>query len=340
MSDPGLLLLTAKHELAAANAQACAFLGCSGVLDLQRRWEELCALWDEPLARLVGVPCGQLECDATVPTQGGPRRLRLRLHRLEAAEGHTYVIALEGSENVEALQTDLLDATQLRGLRHFSPTMAHDLKGPLNTMAINLELMHQSVERLDADGERNRSRQRRYIATLQQEIPRMNRALDTFLTQLQPAGNARERFDVREVVQRVEDLAAPRARLQHVNVQFAIPPHPVCCYGCAAQIRQALVNIVVNALESMPSGGALDVGLQVADAAARISVRDSGSGFDDSLLRRIGGAHVTSKETSTGIGLYTAYAVVRAHGGSVAIQSEAGEGTRVEITLPLVSGEN
>ncbi len=340
MSDPGFLLLTPKHELAAANSQACVLLGCNGALDLERHWEEFRALWDEPLARLVGAPCGQLEWDATVRTQGGARRLRLRLHRLEAAKGHRYVLVLEPSQNVEALQTDLLDATQLRGLRHFFPTMAHDLKGPLNTMAINLELMHQSVERPDADGERNRDRQRCYIAALRQEIPRMSRALDTFLIQLQPAGNARERFDLREVMQRVESLATPRARLQHVNVQFAIPPHPVSCDGYAAQIKQALVNLIVNALESMPSGGELEVGLQVADAAARISVRDSGSGFDDIRLRCVGDLHVTSKETSTGIGLYAAYAVARAHGGSVSIQSEAGEGTCVEITLPLVSGEN
>ncbi len=340
MNDIGLLLLTPKRELAAANSDARALLGCSGVRDLERRWEEFRSMWDEPLARLEGAGCANLECDATVRTQTGPRRLRMSLHRLKAAEGEMYMVVLEPSENMEALHTDLLDATQLRALSHLSPTMAHDLKGPLNTMAINLELLHQSIERPDAAGERTRERQRRYVAALQQEIPRLNGALETFLTQLQPNGNARERFDLREVIHRVESLAAPRARLQHVTVRFDAPERPVCCHGSPAQIKQALVNIVVNALESMPKGGDLRVGLQVAGHVAQIAVRDSGSGLDEVALRRLGSLHVTTKGSSTGIGLYVAYTVIRSHGGSVTVSSQPGQGTCVEIVLPLVSEEN
>ncbi len=340
MSGPGFLLLTATRQLAAANSRAPTLLDCSGVHDLERRWQEFRTMWDEPLAQLPDAPCAELEYDTTIRTRSGPRRLHLSVHRLEAADGHRYLVMLERSENVEALDADLLDASQLRGLRHFLPTMAHDLKGPMNTMAINLELLHQSVERPDPDSDRNGERQRRYVAALQQEIPRMNRALDTFLTQLQPADTARECFDVREVIRRVESLVASRARLQHVDVQFTVPEHAVVCHGAAAQIKQALVNIIVNALESMPRGGMLRVGLQVADAAAQVSVRDSGPGVDRALLRRLGRLHVTSKESSTGIGLYAAYAVVRLHGGAVTVQTEPGQGTCVAITLPLASEEN
>jgi signal transduction histidine kinase len=241
--------------------------------------------------------------------------------------------------DLEALQTDLLRASQLLGLAHFFSTIAHDLKGPLNTMAINLELLNQSVERPDPDMEHTRERQRRYVTALRQEISRLNRSLDTFLGHVRPPADTRERFDLRELLQGVETLAGPTARLQHVSLQIDVPEEPVLGAGFPGRLKQALVNIVVNALQAMPSGGELVIRLRVAGDRAMFSISDRGPGIPEDLLSRIGTLHFTTKDNSTGIGLYAARSVVESHGGTLTVHTRVGEGTCFEINLPLASEE-
>jgi signal transduction histidine kinase len=241
--------------------------------------------------------------------------------------------------DLEALRTDLLHASQLRGLAHFFSTITHDLKGPLNTMAINLELLNQSVERPDPDVERTRERQRRYVTALRQEVSRLNRCLDTFLSHVRPAPDTRERLDLRELLQGVETLAGPKARHQHVTLQIDVPDQPVPCAGFPGRLKQVLVNIVVNALEVMPSGGELAIRLHVAGDRAILSISDRGPGIPEDLLSRIGTLHFTTKDNSTGIGLYTARSVVESHGGTMTVHTKVGQGTCFEINLPLASEE-
>jgi signal transduction histidine kinase len=241
--------------------------------------------------------------------------------------------------DLEALQTDLLRASQLLGLAHFFSTIAHDLKGPLNTMAITLELLNQSVERPDPDMERTRERQRRYVTALRQEISRLNRSLDTFLGHVRPAPDTHQRFDLRELLQGVETLAGPTARLQHVSLQIDAPDEPALCAGFPGRLKQAVVNIVVNALQAMPRGGELVVRLRVAGHRAILSLSDRGPGIPEDLLSRIGTLHFTTKDDSTGIGVYTARSVVESHGGTMTVHSKVGQGTCFELNLPLASEE-
>jgi len=240
---------------------------------------------------------------------------------------------------IEALRIDLLDASQLRGLGYLFPTIAHDLKGPLNAMAINLELLNQSVERPDDDVERTRERQRRYVAALRQEMSRLNRCVDTFLGHVRPALDTRERFDLRVLLNDIETLAGPRARLQHVSLQTDVPEQPVPCAGYPGRLKQALVNVAVNALEVMPSGGDLAIRLRVEGNRAILAIADRGPGIPQELLVKIGTLHFTTKGNATGIGLYTARSVVESHGGTMTVHTEVGRGTCFEINLPLASEE-
>jgi signal transduction histidine kinase len=243
------------------------------------------------------------------------------------------------SNDIEALQTDLLDASQLRGLAYFFSTMAHDLKSPLNTMAINLELLNQSVERAEDDAERTRDRQRRYVAALRQEMSRLNRCLDTFLAHLRRAPDIYKRFDLRELLDEVEALAGPKARVQHVALQKDVPDQPVSCAGYPAKLKQALVNVVVNALEVMPRGGELALRLRIEGDRAIVTIADRGTGISKELLSRIGALHFTTKDNSTGIGLYTTRSVVESHGGTMTVHTEVGQGTRFDIHLPVAPEE-
>jgi signal transduction histidine kinase len=97
-------------------------------------------------------------------------------------------------------------------------------------------------------------------------------------------------------------------------------------------------NIILNAAEAMPSGGRLGVEIAADDSEARLSVRDSGPGIAPDVLPHIFDPFFTTKPKGTGLGLVTSQAIVDAHGGTIAIQSELGRGTcvllRIPVTLP------
>ena len=114
----------------------------------------------------------------------------------------------------------------------------------------------------------------------------------------------------------------------------ALPSAPVALVGHGDRLKQALLNILINALEAMPDGGELTIALEPAAGAARISVRDTGPGIPPELLERIYQMHFTSKTGGTGVGLYVARSVVQSHGGMIDVQAGDTGGTVFTVTLP------
>jgi len=106
----------------------------------------------------------------------------------------------------------------------------------------------------------------------------------------------------------------------------------------AAQLKQVLVNLVVNAVQAMPEGGTLTVGTRAADAAVVLWVADTGTGIPDEILGKIFLPFFSTKDVTegTGLGLSVVHGIITAHGGSIDVQSRPGQGTRFEICLPAV----
>jgi signal transduction histidine kinase len=115
-----------------------------------------------------------------------------------------------------------------------------------------------------------------------------------------------------------------------------LPSEPVLLLGHRDRLKQALLNVAVNALEAMPHGGRLEFEMAAARGAARIAVADTGPGIPAELLDRVDEWDFTTKDEGSGLGLYMARALVSLHGGQLRVQSPPGGGTRVEIGLPLL----
>jgi signal transduction histidine kinase len=330
----GVVLIRRPGEPGFANARALELLGVSGLEQLRSLWPRTQQVLDAASASRSGAAAGPpllLE----VPTPGGARRLQVELYRLGHGQREDAIVLLNDPELMDALESDVRLASQVDELSRSYRTVAHELKAPLSAMMINLDLLGEG---LAAGGAQNGvlAGLQRHVAVLREEMERLTRSLADLLTRRAPPSDNPERFDVRGPVEEIGTLLAAQARKQGVQLSTRVPAEPVLLVGYRDRLKQALLNVAVNALEAMPDGGRLELEMAAARGAARIAVADTGPGIPSELLGRIDERDFTTKDEGSGLGLYMARALVSLHGGQMSVRCPPGGGTRVEIGLPLL----
>jgi len=147
--------------------------------------------------------------------------------------------------------------------------------------------------------------------------------------------------DVVRLVQETADFVGLSARATGVRLRTRIAVDKAWVQGNAERLRQALLNLVLNAVQAMPEGGLLTLGIRRIDRAVEITVRDTGVGMDSATLERVTEAFFTTRPNGTGLGLAIVREIVEAHHATFTIASRPGRGTRVRLTIPLaVDGES
>jgi signal transduction histidine kinase len=331
--DVGVVFLTVGHELEFANTSAYALLGYADSEDLQRHWSEFRRLLEPGLdcKRADGTP--GLPLDVEVTAQGRTRKLRLELYRLEEDNCDGVLILVKDREMLEALEDELALAIQMRALTRFQTEAVHDLRAPLNAMVLNLELLKDALPP-DEDAERQ-ARQRRYLNVLGEEVLRLNRSLTALLAQNPHPSEASQAFDLRVLLDELVALLGPQAKAQRVTIETALPNEAIPVVGRRDRLKQAFLNVAINALEAMPQGGVMRIAVERDETNVRLAIRDEGPGIPPEIVERIYAMHFTTKSGGTGIGLYVARSVVLAHHGTIRVESSPGAGTVVYVTLPL-----
>ncbi|UCG46813.1 MAG: hypothetical protein JSU94_15080 [Phycisphaerales bacterium] len=222
--------------------------------------------------------------------------------------------------------------------------LAHEIKNPLSTIKINLRLVAEELQALTSpDTFRNApenannavARALRKIAVLQKETDRLEHILDGFLryvdrTELRPVS-----IDLNEILSDMVDFYAPQAHTHAITMRVALHAGPLLCKLDAAMLKQAILNLFINAQQAMSQGGELMIRTdrQKDDAVIRIS--DTGSGIPPDRLPHIFDGRFSSRPHGTALGLPTAKKIVEAHNGTISVDSEVGKGTSFTITLPL-----
>lgn len=225
-------------------------------------------------------------------------------------------------------------ASHMRALSGLFHGLVHDLKSPINSLVVNLELLKASIsDTPDVE------RQKRYVRILDEELVRLNRSVERLLPAAGPPEETRQRFDLRDLVERVSELLATTARHQSVKFELVLPDagRPVPVDGYRDHVKQAFLALAVNALEAMPRGGRLEVRLAAEDGDAVLSVADSGAGVPAEVADRLYEPYASTKERHEGIGLYVARAVVESTNGSIRHDALPDGGSRFTLTFPLAA---
>ncbi len=264
--------------------------------------------------------------DLTLPA----RSIRCQIHTLPDRAG--YLLLVRDNSLIHSLESDLRVAAYSRGLARLYMGIAHDFKAPLSALLLNLELLESSIEAgVQTDSERED--QRRWISIVEEEIGRLRRAFDALLQFTAPPKDEKQTFDIREVTEELTTLLKPQARQQSVEVRTSIPNEPLLSTGHRDRIKQALLNVAINALEVMPVGGVLELNLRGTFEHVVLAIRDTGPGIPEEIRDRIFSMHFTTKETGTGIGLYVSRSIIDGEGGTLELVESGEGGTMFEVTI-------
>ncbi len=214
--------------------------------------------------------------------------------------------------------------------------LAHEIKNPLSTVNVNLKLLSEDLSRYDDEDHRRLNRR---LSAVQIEADRIKDILDDFLRfagkyELSPVST-----DLRRVVEELLDFFAPQADAAHVVLRHTFPPTEVRSRVDIGLIKQALLNLMINAVQAMSDPGELLIRLAPVRNNAVIEVIDTGPGIPKDKLHKIFEVYFSTKEQGSGLGLPTSRRIVREHGGTLTVESEEGKGTRFIITLPLEKGK-
>ncbi len=220
---------------------------------------------------------------------------------------------------------------QLVELGQLSGGLAHELKNPLSTINVNLQLLSEDLQRLDDPHQRLLPR----LTSVRDETNRLRDILDDFLRY---AGkydlNLRE-VDIRALVEELADFFTPQAEARKVILRSLLPERPVRCKVDEKLLKQAILNLMINAADAMNSPGELLIKVSINRDKADLEIIDTGAGIDPEVLPRIFDVYYSTKTGGSGLGLSTTRRIVREHGGTISVESEPGKGTRFVISLPL-----
>jgi signal transduction histidine kinase len=193
-----------------------------------------------------------------------------------------------------------------------------------------------AVDDGEARPELAQERARSFLGVADQELQRLRRSLDSLLNHAALPRDDLEELDARDLLRDVENLLGPQCARQKVALSVRVPEAPVRVLGTRDALKQALINLGINALEAMPDGGTLNLCLEGHNSKATILVADSGPGIPPEIRDRIFTMHYTTKGTGTGIGLYVARVVVEATGGEIRVDQQAERGATFRIDLPTM----
>lgn len=327
--DPGLIALDARQEPEYANPRACALFGAANVDQLQQRWAPIA----EVLRAEVNTGEQTTEFALTLHVEGQPRTLWCEAHAVEDEQAGHYLLLVHAAERFKTLDSAFRLASRYQTIASLCAEAAHDFRGSLNALALNLELLREVA----ASGEDAPDVQQRCLDVVGRELERLERTVGALLEQNQLDNSEPKRFDLSVVVGAVASLLAAKANRQKVKTQVVVPDEPIEIVGHPDWMQQALFNLANNALEAMPNGGELRFVLTTADDTITLTVSDTGSGIAAEILHRIWDLSFTTKTTGHGIGLHVVKRIMREHGGTVTVDSRPGA-TSFVITLPVQPG--
>ncbi|MHB8708588.1 MAG: two-component system sensor histidine kinase NtrB, partial [Desulfuromonadales bacterium] len=204
--------------------------------------------------------------------------------------------------------------------------LAHEIRNPLGSIRGTAEILKDGVAPDDPRFE--------FAEILVKEVDRLNRVLEDFLRFARQAPMERGRFDLNAIVGEVLDLTRRQAERSHVKVivrQAELPQLD----GDGGQIRQALLNLVLNALQAMPTGGQLSVSTSWTGDLAEVVIADTGPGIPAGEEVRIFKTFVTTRPDGTGLGLPISQRIIASHGGQITVASIPGAGATFTVALPL-----
>jgi len=332
--EDGLLLFTRDSRAVMISPAAEKFLGAPAGQFLGRRVTEIFPP-GHPLHEPLHIESDELNevaAETELQTSEGPRRVSVSVQAIqEDGERMGALVTLRDLDSLESINTQLQVSERLTALGRITAGVAHEVKNPLNSMRLWLENLKES---LPAD---QGSASQQAVQVLDKEIDRLDAVVKRFLDFTRPMDIRLEATQLADLLKEVLEVARPQLQKSSIQLAQLLPIDVPEVYADRALLKQAVLNLVLNAAEAMPGGGQLRLVLSRRGEMAEISVGDTGKGIPLENRQKIFQLFFTTRPGGSGIGLASTFRIVQLLNGSINFTSEVGRGTTFRIELPLAA---
>jgi signal transduction histidine kinase len=268
-------------------------------------------------------PLSQREFDAA-----GGKRVQVSLDFVQEKNSQIgALLIMRDPESVRRIGDEIEMSRRLSASGRLTRGVAHEVKNPINAIVLHLQLLRNKLAEQEPDT-------RRHMDIIDSEIRRLDRVVQTLVDFTRPRDLHLEEVDLRRLMEEVAQLAAPDAEQHGVTIERHMPEQTLPIKVDVDLMKQAILNVVINGVQSMPQGGLLTISARRENNAVVAEVRDQGGGIPKDMHDKIFELYFTTKKDGSGIGLAQTYQVLQWHYGSVDFESFEGAGTIFRFHIP------
>lgn len=244
-----------------------------------------------------------------------------------------FLILFQDLTEIKAMEKQVRQQDKLAAVGQLAAGIAHEIRNPLASISGSIQL-------LVADPDTLKSEDLKLMRIVLREIDRLNGLISEFLEFVRPDVQATESVDVNRLLQEVLEMVRFNKNLPEGVDQLTEFHSQSPILGHSDKLKQAFLNIVINAYQAMEKSDLREIRVTVKDENQQVSVciEDTGQGIEEKTLERIFEPFLTTKAKGTGLGLAITHKVLESHGANTSVSSKVGKGTRFEIVFPLGTG--
>lgn len=240
----------------------------------------------------------------------------------------------EREAQLKEKQEALLRAEQLAAVGRISAQIAHEVRNPLSSIGLNVDLLNEALSKGQFSSEEDAKEAAQLLAAVTREVDRLTDVTEQYLAMAKPHKPALQPEDIEQVLDTVLDFSRPELERAEIRVETDYAKDGSKALADENQLKQVFLNLIRNSREAMAGGGVLKVSSRAANGHLEVQFSDNGRGMSSDVRDRIFEPFFTTKEGGTGLGLSVTQQILQAHGGSIECQSALGTGTTFVIKLP------
>ena len=267
----------------------------------------------------------------------GTKSLNCSASRVKEPEG--YLFSFKDVTFFKRFREEFRRNESLAQMTTMAAGVAHEIKNPLASISIYLQLMDKMMEK---NGSMTREEAKKYLDVVSEEVDRINRIAVDFLFAVKPMKVDLSSISANDIVKKTMEVVGPELQEKGIRLDLNLATSLPKVLADVSLMQQALLNLVKNAMQAMPEDRKdprITVSTYIDSDIVKLSVADNGCGMNEEQMSKIFEPYYTTKSSGTGLGLTVLFKIMKQHGGDVTVHSVRGEGSEFILQIPVPESE-